>query len=218
MIGQKLGGLTVVGKGQSTKNGMSLVPCRCDCGKVGFFWSARIVKGQTCRICADIKHRTHGRTPFYLYLIWDGMKKRCLCKTYFSWEAYGGRGITICDRWMKFENFRSDVGERPSKMHSLDRIDNNKGYSPENCRWATPKEQSRNRRSSKIISAFGESKTLVEWSEQYNINRSTITRRLKCGWSPEKAVSYPVPISSSTSQPTTHQAPCSSSGPSGHAP
>lgn len=124
------------------------------------------------------------------YKIWRGMLGRCLNKTNPAWMDYGGRGIGVCDRWRSFENFLADMGRRPDGL-SLDRIDNNKGYSPDNCRWATRKEQARNRRSSAMIEYKGECRALVEWAEITGISVSAITQRLRAGWDVEMALTVP---------------------------
>jgi len=95
---------------------------------------------------------------------------------------YAGRGVTVCDDWKVFENFLRDMGERPEGM-SLDRIDNSKGYSPENCRWATPKEQLNNTRRNRFLTLNGETKTVAQWAEEAGINAGTIYSRLGRGWS-----------------------------------
>lgn len=94
--------------------------------------------------------RTHGYTvggkARSIYSIWADMRQRCRNPSHHAYARYGGRGITVCDRWSAFENFLNDMGERPTPQHSIDRVDNDKGYFPENCRWATWKEQNMNRR------------------------------------------------------------------------
>lgn len=100
---------------------------------------------------------------------------------------YGGRGITICERWESFENFLADMGEGPSNK-SIDRIDNNGNYEPGNCRWATQSEQSRNRRSTHLLTHEGVTLSLIEWSERSGINLATLLTRIKHGWSPADAL------------------------------
>lgn len=143
------------------------------------------------------KHSRHGHTKNGMsstYARWQSMVGRCSCPTASGYKNYGGRGITVCERWRVFGNFLADMGEAPDGME-LERINNDEGYSPSNCRWATPSEQSRNRRSNRIISAFGKSQTLIAWSEETNIRRDTISRRLKLGWTPEQALTAAVRVS-----------------------
>jgi predicted SprT family Zn-dependent metalloprotease len=123
--------------------------CQCACGTLQTLYAHRLVNGRTkaCRSCVTV-FRKHGLYKTAAYKIWQGMKKRCFYPraTYYSY--YGGRGITICERWLRFENFFADMGERPEGMQ-IDRIDVNGNYEPGNCRWVTPKENIHNRRISK---------------------------------------------------------------------
>lgn len=135
--------------------------------------------------------KTHGMSQTNLYFVWQAMKDRCLNPRHKNWHNYGGRGIKVCDRWMKFENFVNDMGERPPK-HTLERKDNNAGYSPENCVWATQQEQCRNMRTTKFITANGIRKSLTEWAEMLGTWKTTITGRLKRGWSECDAVTTPI--------------------------
>jgi hypothetical protein len=124
--------------------------------------------------------------------IWYGMKKRCTNPNSKDFVYYGGRGIGIDPKWAKFADFIRDMGARPSKKHSIDRIDNNKNYGPGNCRWATQSEQLRNSRKARHVTAFGKTQTLTEWSLETRIKLHTILSRLDMGWTPEDAVSKPV--------------------------
>lgn len=117
------------------------------------------------------------------------MKERCLSKTSDAYKNYGGRGIKICDRWLlDFNNFASDMGDRPENK-TLDRIDTNGDYSPENCKWSTKQEQARGRRKTRWFIINGNKMCLVDIAEKYNIKRETLQRRLKSGMTIENATS-----------------------------
>lgn len=121
------------------------------------------------------------------------MKERCYNKNNASYKSYGFKGIIVCDRWLSgFNLFIEDMGPKPSPKHSLDRIDNNKGYSPENCRWATHKQQQRNRTNNRMLEYLGEKKCLAEWAESYSMHADTLWSRLKRGWSLEKSLTKPI--------------------------
>lgn len=132
--------------------------------------------------------------------IYNAMKTRCLNENSPRFSDYGGRGITICDRWLHGENgktgvecFVEDMGPRPSPSHSLDRVENDLGYSPGNCRWATRKEQARNSRASKIVEFRGETVTLAEAVERFSAVRyGTVLARLRRGWGVERALTEPL--------------------------
>lgn len=141
-----------------------------------------------------IKLKKHGLSNTKLYSIWSGMKRRCYNKNERAYKHYGGRGITICDEWkndfMSFYDWAMNNGY--SEGLTIDRIDNNKGYSPENCRWATVKEQNRNYRRNIKVEYKGETKTLVELAEEYNIDYKLLHQRYKrYNWDIEKALSLP---------------------------
>lgn len=120
------------------------------------------------------------------------MRLRCLDPKHAAYPSYGGRGITLCERWQDSPiNFLSDMGEKPTPRHEIDRIDNDKGYSPDNCRWATRKENDRNRRSNRLIEFRGEVLSLAAWCERFNIHADTVGKRLSAGWTIEKALTTP---------------------------
>lgn len=122
------------------------------------------------------------------------MLNRCYNSACEAWGNYGGRGIKVCDEWLGddgFENFFEDMKSLPSPNHSLDRIDNSLGYSPNNCRWATLKEQARNRRTAKLITIGDQTKSMVEWCEVYDIQYSLVKDRIQDGWEPLKAFTTP---------------------------
>lgn len=120
------------------------------------------------------------------------MKAACNNPNHHNYANYGGRGITMCERWKSFENFLADMGERPSRQHTIDRIDNNGNYEPGNCRWATPRQQLTNKRNNVRLTFNGETMTLMEWSERYNLLFETLRGRLKRGWSVEDALTRPI--------------------------
>lgn len=119
---------------------------------------------------------------------WTAMKTRCMNPNELAFKDYGGRGISICARWLVFANFLSDLGTRPSKRHWLERINNDGNYEPSNCCWATQQEQANNRRSNRIISFGSESKTLAQWSRVSGIDADTIAMRIIRGATPANAI------------------------------
>lgn len=127
------------------------------------------------------------------YSIWVNMRSRCNNPKNNRYHLYGARGIRVCRRWeTDFLNFLEDMGRRPSRNHSLDRIDNDGNYTSENCRWATRKEQCRNRRTSKFLAFKGRRKTAAEWCEIFGIKQGTLHARLKQGWTVSRALTEPV--------------------------
>lgn len=127
---------------------------------------------------------THGMSNSSAYKVWRKMKKRCSNPADKDYEKYGGRGIFVCERWQKFENFLEDMGDRPEGLQ-LDRINNDGPYTLENCRWTTAQENSNNRRSSKFVTHKGRTLTAAQWARELNIGPKTFLYRLKSGWSME---------------------------------
>lgn len=129
------------------------------------------------------------RTP--TYLSWQRMKTRCFNQNSVDYARYGGRGITVCDRWLQFENFLEDMGARPDGLQ-LDRIDNNGNYEPSNCRWVSKKENARNRSSCVFIVIEGKRLTVTEWADITGVNAEAIQQRIKRGWDPVSAATEPL--------------------------
>lgn len=130
------------------------------------------------------------RTPEYV--AWMNMKKRCLNASYCRFRGYGGRGITICVRWLEsFKNFIADMGARPSPKHSIERKDNDGNYEPANCTWAARPQQDSNKRTNRPITFGSETLTVKEWSRRTGINHETIRHRILIGWSAEQALTTP---------------------------
>lgn len=123
-----------------------------------------------------------------VYDTWANMIQRCHNKKCSGYKKYGAKGILVCPEWHTFENFYEDMGDMPSLKHTIDRIDSTKGYSPDNCRWATMKEQQNNRTNNRLITFNGKTKTLAQWSELTGICRSVISYRLKKDWTIERAL------------------------------
>lgn len=187
LTSQKFGMLTVIRK-QGNKNGHALWECSCACGNTTVVRSGDLRRGKSRSCgCSQTKHGGHGTR---LYRIWGGMKTRCYNKEDHTYPLYGKRGITICPEWRdSFETFRDWA--QANGYHeglSIDRIDPNGPYSPENCRWATIKEQENNRRNNRCITFKGETKTLAQWAAVTGIHRGTIQWRLNHGWDVEKAL------------------------------
>ena len=202
--GKRFGRLTVTSYA-GKKGRLNRWNTLCDCGGERIVQSGNLVTGNTkscgclCREMVSQARRKHGesgnaesgRTPEYT--AWAAIRRRCENPNDGSFSRYGGRGISVCDRWrLSFEDFLEDMGRRPSEFHSIDRIDNSGNYEPSNCRWATDKEQSRNRRSNRVLEYNGEKKCLTEWAEEMNVNSKAIEARLKRGWSVGKSLTTPV--------------------------
>ena len=196
MTGKKFGRLTVIGIfARSEKNGEIQWSCLCDCGgqTVAFGSSLRQGNKISCGCAANtgeqsIKHGLHGAPGYYS---WACMIQRCKNMKSTKWKDYGGRGITVCDRWLRFENFFEDMGPKPPGK-TLDRIDNSNGYEPDNCRWATPLQQGRNTRRNIILRNNGKAMTLSQWAEEIGVNYYTLHKRLCRGWDDEKVLTTPV--------------------------
>jgi hypothetical protein len=169
--------------------------CLCSCGRIttarlDHVKSGRIRSCGCARVGANSTHRM-SKTPEFS--TWSHMADRCLNGASRDYPAYGGRGITVCERWRGqrgFVNFLADMGRRPSPKHSIDRYPNNDGnYEPGNCRWANPSEQARNKRTTRILLAFGVALSLPEWSERMGIPSDRIRARIdKLFWSTERAL------------------------------
>ena len=191
------GRLTVIGRSPLTKKG-GYWDCLCECGAITQVRRASLLNGaiRSCGCLSKERSTTHGHAgggASKTYHIWSSMLARCRTTTHAAYADYGGRGIKVCDEWLEYSRFLSDMGEKPHGK-SLDRIDNNLGYSAENCRWATPKEQNNNRRDNVRLTLDGVEKTLTEWSNQMGIRPKAVSARLLRGWSLERALTTPVRV------------------------
>lgn len=181
--------------------------CSCDCGRKIIVVSGNLRKGHT-QSCGCLqkerasawasKHQLkHGHTknckPSKIYISWRNMIQRCTNPNDKEYKNYGDRGIVVCEHWLKFENFNEDMGKDWKSGLTIERKNNGKGYSPENCYWATRKQQSRNIRNNHLISCFDKSQCFAEWSEETGISWETLYARIyQLGWFPEKALTVPV--------------------------
>jgi hypothetical protein len=170
--------------------------CQCECGVIHsrknaqMRWAEKQGIIQSCQSCAAARSGvTHGFTKFPEHKIWYGMKHRCTNPNNIFYPIYGGRGISVCDRWQSFENFFSDMGGRPTPKHSIDRINNDGNYEPNNCRWTTQKVQLRNTSVNHLLTFNGQTKCLSDWSEETGMSVSLIRQRIDLyGWSVEDAL------------------------------
>ena len=172
--------------------------CICDCGTEHITTSNHLNRGLT-KSCgclnAEIskeRYTIHGLHGHPLYYIWTAMRSRCNTPSNKAYKNYGGRGISTCKEWDDFTIFLKDMGERPSNKYCIERIDNNKGYFPSNCKWATRKEQNRNTRSNRMITHNNKTMCVADWSDVTGLSAKCIRGRLDAGWSPHKALTRPL--------------------------
>jgi len=197
--GHKFGRLMVLEDVGRDKREEVLWRCICECGNemVALGGNLRSGHTQSCgclnkEICAEA-HTTHGLSKTSEYHIWLGMIQRCHNPDNHAFKWYGARGIKVCDRWRySFENFFEDMGKKPSDKYTIDRIDNDGDYCPENCKWVTRKEQANNTRSNSRHEFNGVVKNISGWADEYGMNYKTLYSRLERGWFLEKALTTPL--------------------------
>lgn len=200
LTGQRFGRLVVLRRaGTKVYTGATAVlyECVCDCGNKTIVFAGALRKGTT-QSCGCLHNEqlvsrstTHGKRKSRLYSIYAGMKRRCYIHTDKRYERYGGRGITVCDEWrndfQSFYDWSMANGYRDDL--SIDRIDNDKGYSPDNCRWATPKQQERNKSNKKLYEVNGEKKLLADWCDIYGVDCKKAGERIRrYKWTVEEAL------------------------------
>ena len=169
--------------------------CRCKCRKTRIIKENDLKSGCItfcrCKTAKNLQSRydMHGKSSWPECKVWRGMKSRCNDKDNPNFVYYGGRGISVCKSWQKsFENFINDMGRRPSSDYSIDRIDNDGNYEPNNCRWATTAEQVNNRRNSRILAFDGKSLNVMQWSEITKTSYASIIERLNADWPIEQVL------------------------------
>ncbi len=199
--GRRYGRLVVLSRAPNLETSHGPVTqwrCRCDCGNEVFVRGPGLAKGErgkggtrSCGCLTREKPIKHGMARTPVYRVWHTMVQRCTNPTNTHWASYGGRGITVCERWRDFANFYADMGA-PKPGFTLDRIDNERGYGPENCRWATRQEQGNNRRTNVLVSWDGHKRTIADWGRVTGLGKSTISRRIAAGWPVDRALSQPI--------------------------
>lgn len=191
--GQRYGRLLVLRFSEKKVPGGSWV-CRCDCGVLSDVKTHRLLDGstQSCGCLSRERARarvlTHGRTRTHEYRVWQGMRERCTNQKHRWYKRYGGRGIYIAPEFLRFEGFYAYMGDAPPDT-TLDRIDNDGPYAPGNVRWADHKTQHRNTSAVRLLTFNGATKSIAEWAEDRGLKHSTLWRRIKAGWSVERALS-----------------------------
>jgi hypothetical protein len=213
LTGQKFGRLTAIGiverRVYFDGGSKPFWLCRCECGGESVVCDAKLVSGHT-KSCGCIKRENiaernrgfkcgshyQGAKSLKLLAVWRGIKNRCTSKNSSEFPRYGGRGISVCDEWLVYKAFEEWALSNGYKEGlSIDRIQNDSGYSPDNCRWATAKEQANNRSTTVTLAAFGESKSLAEWArdDRCNVSYGTLRRRLFSeGMPAEEAITDPL--------------------------
>lgn len=197
LTGKRFGRLIVLQKSATLLYGKQVAwNCSCDCGNEKIAITSSLKSGGT-KSCGCLGRETkppirikHGMSGYSGIKTWEGMMRRCFNPKDKDYCYYGGRGITVCDRWRDVRNFAADMGEKPSGC-SLDRIDYNKDYCPENCRWATAFQQAANKRSNLLIEHEGRVLHLTEWCRRLNMKVSTVKNRLNAGMDPSLALTMP---------------------------
>lgn len=188
-VGDVFGKWTVIGIG----NRPSEIKCQCECGQERIIprWNLLNRNNQSCFACAGdaisdgkVKHGKSKRGKIAReYVAWSAMHRRCTLPSQDRYEQYGGRGITVCERWNSFENFFADMGECPSPEHSIGRKDNDGNYEPSNCRWETDEQQRNNKSNNRFMEYQGERLSYAQWSRRLGIPSWKIGRQKKRGWS-----------------------------------
>lgn len=199
MTGQRIGKLKVIELAGVCEN-YAIWRCKCDCGNEVEVRGSALRKSNPTESCGCInkeiqraRFKTHGLSRGRTYSSWHAMRERCLNQEHEAFYRYGGRGIGICDEWINdFEKFIGDMGERP-KGTSLDRIDNDKGYSKDNCRWVTRKQQCRNKRDNVLLTFNGKTQCVSAWADEIGLKACTLFRRIHDGrMSTEEALTRPL--------------------------
>lgn len=199
MIGKKFGRLTVISFSNANKLGALSWNCICECGNQTVALGPQLRSGHSSS-CGCLKRDvlrmrmiTHGQSKTAEFNIWKTMIQRCHNPKCKAFKDYGGRGITVCPEWISnAARFLADMGPRPDANYSIHRIDNDKGYSKENCRWATKTEQQNGMRSNVVLEMNGMKMTAPEWGRKLGVRSHIIRNRIRSGWTVERTLTEPV--------------------------
>lgn len=197
MTGHRYGRLQVIELAGQNKHNQRMWRCICDCGNtldvLGFLLRQKQTRSCGCLAKESIANvnKKHGKSGSQIWSIHRSMMDRCYLATSHTYKNYGGRGITVCDRWHDFENFYADLGDKPAGM-TLERINNQGPYSPDNVRWATYKDQANNRRSNIVLEFQGRKQTMQQWCDEFGLKLATVWARLNRGWSVDRALTEEV--------------------------
>lgn len=192
-LGQIIGKCVFISRPNEVGNRNATVTCSC-----GKTFTSRISRIKTGIGCGCEKGNMLKKNPSFLsdkllrhgytkgghkseYNTWVNIRARCFNKKHKSYHDYGARGISVCERWLKFDDFIADIGDKPSPKHSIERKDNNGNYEPDNCKWATKTQQARNKRSNRVVEHDGKKKCLSEWGEIFGLSRKLTIKKLKTG-------------------------------------
>lgn len=202
--GMIYGRLTVLRKGDYRKSCHCYAWwCRCECGTVKQVLGTALVLGNSTSCGCYRKEFTsiskwkHGhcinRQPSKEWNAWNNMKTRCYYTGFIEYHRYGGRGIRVCDRWLNsFANFFEDMGNSPSRAHSVERLNNDKNYSKSNCIWGTREIQMNNMSTNRVLEHKGRKQTMTQWAREVGMEPGTLWARLNSGWSTQKAITQPL--------------------------
>lgn len=195
--GDRFGRWTVISFSHVLDSGHAMFNCRCDCGTGKVVRGYKLQRGESLS-CGCLRNEksssrmtTHGLSKHRLFATWLGMNERCRNPLNAAYPSYGGRGIFVCDRWHDIANFLADMEAAWTEGSTLDRIDNNGPYSPENCRWASYSDQSLNRRNNVRFTHNGKTQTIFEWAREIGMPPKTLWARLNSGWPIGDALTIP---------------------------
>lgn len=193
MVGTRFGRLIVTSFSHRKETVGFFWNCLCDCGNTSVLSTSVLRSGstQSCGCYRKDKITKHNMHKTRIYSKWRSMLSRCRNPRNINYKNYGGRGITVSDSWLDFENFYGDMGDPPTDKHQIDRINNEGNYEASNCRWVTNKENARNKRTNRLITLGGKTQCVSAWAEDLNIKVSTINHRLGNDWPGDVAISRP---------------------------